>query len=1151
MKKKLMHVWRVNPLTQKILLIMRLTLFLMVLSVFSAFSSSYAQKTKLNLKFQNSQVKDVLNEIENQSEFFFMYDNKQIDVERRVNLEVNSLNIDQTLQKLFEGTGISFKVVNRQILLYNDNGSSTYSQQSTKVSGKVTDASGGTLPGVSVVVKGTTNGTITGIDGTFVLGNVPVNAILQFSFVGMKSQDVPVGGKNTINVTLEEESIGIDEVVAIGYGVQKKKLNTGSTIQVTGENLQKMSTVSALGALQSQSPGVSITQSSGMPGEGFKVTIRGLGTIHNSDPLYVIDGIAGGDINSLNPADIESVDVLKDAASSAIYGSRAANGVILVTTKQGRSGKMQVTYDGYYGFQNPYKEPSLLNAKQYMTILDEVNFNEGLAAYDWATMMPTLYKKVQSGWEGTNWLKEIRNKNAAIQNHAINMVGGSEASKFSLGFSYSDQQGIYGNPVEPENKHYTARLNSEHVIYKNSAGLDVIKFEENLNFGYSEKQGIGIGNIYWNDIHNMMVGVPLMPVYNDAGEYFAKADKASTGLDQLSPDIANPIASMVYNRGQNLSKNYNLNTNASLEIQPIKNLILKSMFGYKMSASSYRQYTPVYELSTSSINTIDKVNQSMSAGYSWTFENTLAYSKKINDHSFNALIGQSLEKWGMGESMNVTNGYSLFDDFEHAWLDNTKGLTAGTTTISGNPWGQGGLESFFGRLSYDYKETYMATVVMRADGSSNFARGHRWGYFPSVSAGWVLSNESFMESSKSWLDFLKLRGSWGQNGNSNIDNFQYLATVAFDLTGAYSFGNTKTTQSTGGYAEILPNKDVKWETSQTTDLGLDARFLKSRLGVAFDWYNKKTIDWLVKAPVLGSYGTNAPYINGGDVVNKGIELALNWNDKVGDFTYGANFNIAHNVNKVTRIDNGEGIIHGDANVLSQGTTEMYRAEVGKPIGYFWGYKTAGVFQNAEQIRNTKAFLQKDPQPGDLIFVDTNNDGKIDTNDKVEIGNPHPDFTIGFGINLGYKGFDFSVAGTGAFGQQIAKSYRSFADTKVQNYATDIFGRWHGEGTSNKLPRLSSGSNTNWQEISDIYIENGDYVKIQNVTLGYDFKKIFNKLPFGQARLYVTAQNVYTFTKYSGQDPEIGYGGGQSWVSGVDLGFYPSPRTILMGINLKF
>ena len=375
MKKKLMHVWRVNPLTQKILLIMRLTLFLMVLSVFSAFSSSYAQKTKLSLKVQNSQIKEVLNEIENQSEFFFMYDNKQVDVERRVNLEINSLNIDQTLQKVFEGTATSYKVVNRQILLYNENSNNSFSQQTAKVSGKVTDASGSSLPGVSVVVKGTTNGTITDINGAYVIANVPVNATLQFSFVGMKTQDVPVGGKTTINVVLDEEAVGIEEVIAIGYGVQKKKLNTGSTIQVTGENLQKMSTVSALSALQSQTPGVNITQSSGMPGEGFKVTVRGLGTIGNSSPLYVIDGIAGGDINSLNPSDIESVDVLKDAASAAIYGARAANGVILVTTKRGKAGKMQITYDGYYGLQNPYKEPPLLNAKEYMTILDEVNFN--------------------------------------------------------------------------------------------------------------------------------------------------------------------------------------------------------------------------------------------------------------------------------------------------------------------------------------------------------------------------------------------------------------------------------------------------------------------------------------------------------------------------------------------------------------------------------------------------------------------------------------------------------------------------------------------------------------------------------------------------------------------------------------------------------
>lgn len=1157
MKKKLMRVWRVNPLAQKILLTMRLTLFLMVLSVFSAFSGTYAQKTKLNLKVQNGQVKEVLNEIENQSEFFFMYDNKQVDVERKVNMEVSAMSIDQVLQRLFEGTGTNYKVINRQILLFTENQNSTFTQQTAKVSGKVTDLSGAPVPGVSVVVKGSTNGTLTDVDGSYVLSGVPVNASLQFSFIGMKLQEIPVAGKTVINVKLEEETIGIEEVIAIGYGVQKKKLNTGATIQVSGDDLQKMSTVSALGALQSQTPGVSITQSSGMPGEGFKVTVRGLGTVGSSTPLYVIDGVAGGDINALATSDIESIDVLKDAASAAIYGARAANGVILVTTKQGKSGKMQITYDGYYGIQNPYKEAPLLNAKEYMTILDEINFNEGLAAYDWATMMPDLYNKINSGeWNGTNWINEIRNKNAVTQNHAINIAGGSEISKFSMGFSSVDQQGIYGSPVEPDFKRYTARLNSEHVLLKGTNGFDVIKFGENLNYSYNEKQGIGIGNIYWNDIHNMLVGCPLMPVYNAEGEYFDKSDKAASGLDKLSPDMSNPIANMVYNRGQNLSKNYALNTNAYLEIQPIRSLILRSSFGYKMSASSYRQYTPTYELSQSSVNTIDKVNQSISAGYNWTWENTLAYSFRINEHSFNALVGQSMEKWGLGEGVNVTNGYSLFDDFEHAWIDNTKGLTSGVTTLKGNPWGEGGITSFFGRMNYNYKETYMASVVMRADGSSNFARGNRWGYFPSVSAGWVLSNESFMESSKNWINFLKLRGSWGQNGNASIANFQYLATVAFDETAAYSFGNNKESQSTGGYAEILPNKDITWETSEQLDLGFDTRFLNSRLGLAFDWYKKTTKDWLVVAPTLASYGTNAPYINGGDVENKGIELALTWNDKVGDFTYGVNLNLASNKNEVTRIANGEGIIHGEANVLSQGTTEMYRAEVGKPIGYFWGYQTAGVFQNAEQIKNTKAILQTNPQPGDLIFVDTNNDGSITEKDKVEIGNPHPDVTLGFSFNLGYKGFDLSVATTGAFGQQIAKSYRSFADTKIQNYTTDIFARWHGEGTSNKLPRLTSGSNTNWQEISDIYIEDGDYLKIQNVTIGYDFKKLFTKLPFGQTRLYLTAQNLYTFTNYSGADPEIGYSPTvddvqQGWVSGIDLGFYPSPRTFLMGVNIKF
>lgn len=1019
-----------------------------------------------------------------------------------------------------------------------------------KVTGRVSDSNKEGIPGASIVVKGTSTGTVSDFEGNYTIDVPNANSTLVISFVGMSTQEVALAGKTKVDVVLAENTSDLDEVVVIGYGVEKKKLTTGATVQVSGENLQKMSTVNPLGALQSQTPGVNITQSSGMPGQGFKVTIRGLGTIGSSSPLYVIDGVAGGDINSLNPSDIESIDVLKDAASSAIYGARAANGVILVTTKQGKSGKIQVSYDGYYGIQNPYKVPPSLTASEYMLIQDEINYNEGLAAYDWATMIPDLYNKVQKGWEGTNWLKEIENSNAPTQNHALNLAGGNDVSKFSMGLSYATQEGIYGSPVEPYYDRITARLNSEHVLYKNN-GIDVIKIGENLNYNHRKNMGIGIGNIYSNDIHNMLVAPPLQPVYNEEGKYWAAADNASSGLNGLNPGLANPIASLVYNRGQNVSKNYALNTNVYAEIQPIKNLILKSSFGYKMSASSYRQYVPKYELSTSSINSNDRISQSMSAGYSWSWENTLAYSLRVNEHSVNAVVGQSMEKWGLGESMSGANINYIFSDFEHAYLVNTKGVTPGQTTLDGTPWGEGGIASFFGRASYNYKETYMASAVMRADGSSNFARGNRWGYFPSFSAGWVMTNEGFMDGAKNIINFLKLRASWGQNGNASISPFQYLATVAFNDLGKYSFGNVKDSQSTGAYADILPNKDVTWETAEQLNIGFDARFFDSKLGVAFDWYNKKTIDWLVDAPILASYGTGAPYINGGDVENKGVELSLNWNDKVGDFTYGINFNVAKNKNEVTRIANSEGIIHGESNLLSQGTTEMYRAQVGYPIGYFYGYKTAGVFQNGAEVAAAGATLQKDPQPGDLIFVDNNGDGSITVDDKTMIGNPHPDVTLGFSFNMAYKGFDLSVTTNGAFGQQIAKSYRSFADSKTQNFTTDIFGRWHGEGTSNKLPRLSSGSNANWQEISDIYIEDADYLKVQNVTFGYDFKKLFPTLPFGQTRLYFTAQNLYTFTGYSGQDPEIGYGGGASWSSGVDLGFYPSPRTYLVGINLKF
>ncbi len=1036
--------------------------------------------------------------------------------------------------------------------------------QQSQITGTVTDGKDGSgMIGVNVQVKGTSNGTITDMNGKFSLNVSTKNAVLTFTSVGYKPQEIYLkSDQRIVNVVLEENSELLDEVVVVGYGTQKKKLVTGATVQVSGDNLQKQSTTNALAAMQSQSPGVNIVQNSGQPGEAFKVNIRGIGTTGNSAPLYVIDGVAGGDINTLNTADIESIDVLKDAASAAIYGARAANGVILVTTKQGKVGKIQLSYDGYYGVQNVYKMPSLLNAKEYMAIQDEVNFNEGLDPYDWKTILGSRYDAINNGtWKGTNWMDVTRNKNAPIQNHSVNITGGSDVSKFSMGVSYTSQEGILGKPVQSDYERTTVRLNSDHVILK-AADFDVIKIGETLNYNYSVKSGIGIGNQYSNDISNMLRGMPIMPLYNEAGGYFDMYDSKAMGLtDHYDSQMANPIADMVAERGQNTSKNHNLNMSANLQIQPIKNLIFKSQFGYKMSASSYRSYKPEYYLSVSTQNGVSSVTQNSSSGWSYTWENTLNYKFNINDHHIDALVGQSMEKSGMGDNLSATNGDLLFDDYKHAYLDNSQGVKAGQTTVGGSPWDQGRLASFFGRINYDWNETYMASVVMRADGSSNFARGNRWGYFPSVSAGWVITNENFMQSTKSWLDFFKLRASWGQNGNCNISNFQYLATVSFDATAAYSFANNKDSQTTGGYADILPNPDVKWETSEQLDFGFDARFLGSRLSVAFDWYKKTTKDWLVVAPQLASYGTGAPYINGGDVDNKGFELALGWNEHVGkDFTYGINTNLSFNKNKVTRIANSEGIIHGITDVLSQGTTEMYRAEVGKPIGYFYGYKTDGIFQSQADINawraSGKGILQSNVQPGDVKFVDTDQSGTIDAKDKVEIGNPNPDFTLGLGLNFGYKGFDLNIAAHGAFGQQIAKSYRKFVDGRHENYTTEVYERWHGEGTSNKMPRLTAGSNANYQNISDIYIENGDYLKVQNITLGYDFKKLFPKMPFSQVRLFATAENLFTITGYSGMDPEVGFGGTSndrtdSWASGIDVGFYPSPRTYLVGVNLKF
>ena len=1031
--------------------------------------------------------------------------------------------------------------------------------QNVTVKGQVKDGAGEPLMAAAVAEVGTSNGVATDLNGNYTI-TVASDATLQFSFMGYNTVTEPVRGRTTINVTLSEDVELLDEVVVVGYGTQRKKLVTTSTVNISADKIAATNSIDAIGAIQSQAAGINITSNSGQPGESYKITIRGMGTIGNSEPLYVIDGVPGGSITALSPNDIESIDVLKDAASSAIYGARAANGVILVNTKKGKAGgRQQIVYDGYYGFQNPNTNGvTPLNAKQYMEIINKAYEIQGTTQYNFANEIPTQYALIQNGtWNGTNWLEEATNHNAPIMNHSISMTGGNDYNRYALGFTYFEQEGTIGYPANPYYDRLTARMNSDYVLWKKQ-GRDIVTFGENITFTATNKAGVAIGNNYNNNVRELLTATPLLPAYNSEGDFYIYKDMKADNWN-FNQDFRNPLAQIQYNHGNKNDKSYRLQSNFFLELRPIIGLTVKSSAGWNYNQTSGRVYVPQYELSANNSNNTDDVTQRQSYSSRWSLENTVNYNKAIGLNDIDILLGQSVEKWGYGESVSAKNSNSLFPgSYDHAYIDNTQGLDVANTDISGKPQDQGALSSFFARVNYNYDEKYLFSALIRADGSSNFMRGHRWGYFPSVSAGWVMTNEDFMSSAKGVLDFLKLRASWGQNGNCNIKTFQYLATIAFDAP--YYFDN-KDIPQTGAYPDILPNPDVKWETSQQLDLGVDFRFLNNRLSLSFDWYDKLTKDWLVDAPALKSYGTGAPYINGGDIRNTGYEILLGWNDSpMKDFSYGASVSFSHNKNEVTRIANSEGIIHGGLNVLAQNTDELYRVQVGYPIGYFYGYQVDGIIQNdADKQSYLDANCGGDAanslqgaglQAGDCKFADTNGDGKITVEDKTMIGDPNPDFNLGLSLNAQFKGFDLSVNGYGAFGQQIAKSYRHFSNKPDENYCTDVYTKyWTGEGSTNRYPRFSDGKNTNMSEVSSIWLEDGDYLKISNITLGYDFNRLLKVKGFSKIRMYVSAQNMFTFTKYTGMDPEIGWGNGDAWCSGVDVGNYPSSNSWIFGLNL--
>ena len=1018
------------------------------------------------------------------------------------------------------------------------------------ISGKVVSATDGeALIGATVQVQGTQTGTVTDFDGNFTL-NAEDGQTLVISYVGYLTKKVKITGSQ-LNIELEEDRKSLDEVVVIGYGVQKKKLVTGATVQVKGEDIAKLNTTNPLQALQGQTPGMTIISQSGQPGEGLKVNIRGLGTTGSSGPLFIIDGVRG-DINTVNNSDIESIDVLKDAASAAIYGSQSANGVVLITTRSGKEGRSVVSFDAYFGVQSVARKVKMLNAEQYMTIMDEQNINSGNAAYNWDNYKSIWRYDAEGNKLGvidTDWIGEMLKDNAQTYGANVSISGGGQKGNYAMSLGYKNEEGVVGGKDVSGYSQYNFRVNSEYQVIDK-----FLKVGEQISIAYYKKNGIGVGNAYNNTLRSAFGTSPLAPVYSDNGKYGLPYNDTSNS-DWFNAD-GNPYGSMMVNN-YNKTQHMRLSSNVYAEMEFIKNLKFRTTLGVTYDSENYRSFTPLYHFSIYSYNdSRTRVSQSASDGFGITWTNTLSYNFDIKEHHFDAMAGYEVYRTE-GQSMYGANG-SLRDGFEtwqYAYLNNGTAMSQENgLSASGSPWDEERMVSFFGRIGWNYKETYMATATIRRDGSSRFAKGHRFGWFPSISAGWVITNEKFMEPLTKYMDYFKIRASWGQVGNQNIGNYMYLAPMAFNNY-YYNFGNQLGSDADqwGAVPTRIGNDEITWETSEQLDFGFDARFLNQRLNVNFDWYRKSTKDWLVQPPVLATVGTGAPYINGGDVVNTGVELGLAWNDVIGkDFRYYVNLNGAYNKNKVGNIPNEDGIIHGESgSVLYDNSGEFYRASNGEPIGYFWGYKTAGIFQNQQEINDWIAagngVLQSNVQPGDVKYYDINHDGVINDNDKVNLGNGMPDFTYGFKVGFDWRGLDFAVQANGSVGNKIVQTYRNVGTTTA-NYTTQILDRWTGEGTSNKIPRVTN-TNINYQ-FSDLFIQDGDFLRISDITLGYDFAKLIRCKYLSQCRLYAQVKNAFTFTKYDGMDPEIGYGN-SGWVSGIDYGYYPRPRTFLFGVNLKF
>ena len=973
------------------------------------------------------------------------------------------------------------------------------------------------LPEVSIFVKGKAATAKTDAQGYFKI-KVPTGPqALVFSCIGMENKEVVVTG-DIATVYLTPTIQALNDVVVIGYGTQKKALVTGAITSLTPKDLEVSGLMRADQALQGKAAGVTVMMNSGQPGSGVSIRIRGAGTNGSTDPLYIVDGFPASDLEFLNPRDIETMQVLKDAASAAIYGARGANGVIIVTTKKGKAGKMQIGYDYYYGFQNIRKYVDVLDAQQYARIQNEAFFNSNQA-------LPFSEEDIAKLGKGTNWQDEIAYHNAPMQSHQISLSGGSENVTFNSSFSYFNQDGVFAKGKSNFNR-YTVRVNSDQKFLDGN-----LLMGEMINVTQVSRASITSNSGTAGPMVSAINMDPVTPVMNDDGTFAISR--------YVAQEIVNPIARIYYTYGG--SSYTRINGNAYGELRFLKDFRLRSTIGYTILYDESHGYTPLYYLNATNYTTASGASKAMDVNNYLNFENVLSYSKKIHLHTIGALVGNTLNT-GHGSNVSGSKNGLLYDDPNYAYIDLA---TTNTSAAAGGGAWHSALVSYFTRLSYDYAGKYVLSATYRADGSFRFGPDNRFGFFPSVSAGWNIHRENFLKNTP-WVNALKLRASWGQTGNDNIGDYQYVSTIS-TYARNYYWGND--VQQVGGSPSNVANNDLKWETSEQTNIGFDAILFKD-FSATLDLYSKQTKDLLLTIPIPLYVGNAAPTGNAGNVTNKGVELALGYHKMIGKVYIDLNVNGAYNHNQVTYVGNANGFIVGsDASNQLKSVTRM---QAGFPIGYFWLYKMDGIFQTQSEINNYRGgpnntVIQPNAVPGDIKFRDVNGDGKIDDNDRSFLASPHPKFNYGFNLSARWQGFDCNIFFSGLAGNKIFNSLHRW-DLPTANYPVSVLNRWHGEGTSNNFPRVSTGDlNGNFANPSTFFLEDGSYLRLKNVSFGYTFTKL-QRYKIQTLRLYVSGTNLFVLTKYTGFDPEVS---GSALGLGIDHGVYPQPRIFYFGASVGF